>query len=57
MAKEVAYLERRLAEERSAALASRKPSAREAHLELSRLYEARLRALDRTDRKISLLSL
>lgn len=57
MTSEVAYLERRLAQERSAALASLQPTAREAHLELSRLYEARLRALDRSDQKIELVAL
>lgn len=57
MTSEVAYLERRLAEERSAALASLQPTVRDTHLELSRLYEARLRALDRNDQRIELVSL
>ena len=56
MASELTYLERRLADERAAVLSTTDPMAREAHLELSRLYELRLRALHRHDSRIQLTS-
>lgn len=54
MASEIAYLERRLAEERAAALSTTDPMAREAHREMSRLYELRLKALHMPGPKVEL---
>lgn len=56
MASELAYLERRLAEERAAVHSTSDPMAREVHLELSRLYEMRLQALHRHHSRIQLTS-
>ena len=56
MANELAYLKRRLADERTAVLSTTDPMAREAHLELSRLYEMRLEALHRHASRVQLTS-
>ena len=46
METERAFLQRRIVEERLAAMNASDPNARDAHLDLCRLHEVRLRALD-----------
>lgn len=46
METERAFMQRRIAEERLAATNASDPKARDAHLDLCRLHEDRLRAID-----------